>query len=175
MHLCGRERLILAITRANEEGVGENKKQGRRNGDKSGEVKKRRGWEHTEIKGGSRWEGKRVEQSRARWAAALVARPCHSLLMSREICGDRKWSCRLSRPIMTLSGKDGRQRERHPVTWAAPQPLRQTCSHAGKNEHTLLHFPWERDGREGKVRNVLVFDACWPLECLWFNDCFRLE
>lgn len=33
MHLCGRKRLIFAITRANEE-VGENKEQGRCNGDK---------------------------------------------------------------------------------------------------------------------------------------------
>lgn len=42
MHLCGRERLIFAITRANEEGEGENKEQWRWNGDKSGEVGKKK-------------------------------------------------------------------------------------------------------------------------------------
>lgn len=91
--------------------------------------------------------------------------PCHSLLMSREICADRKRSCQLSRPIMTLSGKDGRQRERRPVTRAAPQPQRRTCSQAGKRTHNFWRGAFHADvhdaalspgnaaggkGREGK-------------------------
>lgn len=42
MHLCGRERLIFAITPARKEGEGENKEQWRWNGDKSGEVEKKK-------------------------------------------------------------------------------------------------------------------------------------
>lgn len=158
MHLCGRKRLIFTITRANEEAEGENKEQGRWNGDKLWKNERRTQRQRWRMRGRTRGTVIRLLSRGARGSAVPLIIDVVGNLCRQET---KLPAVPAHYDIIWEGWPTAGAASRHPSRPEAPAVHLLTCRQM--NTH-FLHIAFQTDvhntalpwnAREGKARKIL--------------------